>query len=514
LEAPFPCFFRIDGSERERVLTAWQQVIDGESVQLEVRVTEADDAVFWYRMAFHPVKNRRKRVLRVHCLMEDFTALRSDRKRLELLATTDEITGIANRALWYDRLKLTVKAVHRSPGTCIAVMTLDINQFKMYNDSLGQQGGDEILRQVASRLRKVVQDSDTLARLGGDEFGIILSLPIEEAEQTVDKVLRKLVNSMSKPFTIGDKNLCLSTATGIAFSPQHGEDPDTLVSHASSAMYRAKWNSVPFVIYEAGSTASAREQLQYSGQLHGALERNEFVLHYQPKIDAQNGQLSGAEALIRWQHPQEGMVQPLQFIPVAEQLGMIMPITEWVLTQALYESKDWSNGGQIIPVSINISARSFQSPGLLECIERALSDAGVNGSQLEIEITEGTLMLDLNQGAIILNKLKNLGVSIAIDDFGTGYSSLAYLKHLPINTLKIDQSFLENLQPDSQDAAIVRSIIELGHNLHCTVVAEGVEDQSVFTQLQHLGCDSVQGFHISKPLPCDGFTDWISNARH
>ena len=514
LEAPIPCFFRIDGSERERVLTAWQQVIDGESVQLEVRVTEADDKVFWYRIAFHPIKNRRKRVLRVHCLMEDYTALRSDRQRLEQLATTDEITGLANRALWYDRLTLAVKAVQRTPGTSIAVMTLDINQFKMYNDSLGQQGGDEILRQVADRLRKDVQDSDTLARLGGDEFGIILSLPLEEAEQAVDKVLLKLVDSMSKPFIVGDKNLCLSIATGIAFSPQHGNDPDTLVSHASSAMYRAKWNATPFVIYEAGSTPSAREQLQYSGQLHGALERNEFVLHYQPKIDTQNGQLSGAEALIRWHHPHDGMVQPLQFIPVAEQLGMIMPITEWVLTQALSESKHWSNNDQAIPVSINVSARSFQSPGLLDSIERALSDAGVKGSQLEIEITEGTLMLDLDQGASILHKLNELGVGIAIDDFGTGYSSLAYLKHLPINTLKIDQSFLENLQPNTQDAAIVRSIIELGHNLHCKVVAEGVEDQSVFTQLQQLGCDSAQGFHISKPLPCDGFTDWLSKARH
>jgi EAL domain-containing protein (putative c-di-GMP-specific phosphodiesterase class I) len=208
------------------------------------------------------------------------------------------------------------------------------------------------------------------------------------------------------------------------------------------------------------------------------------------------------------------MVLPQQFIPVAEQLGMIMPITDWVLTQALRECQQWSNNNQLVPVSINVSARSFQSPGLLKGIEKALSDAGVEGEQLEIEITEGTLMQDLDHGAEVLNQLSALGIGIAIDDFGTGYSSLAYLKRLPINTLKIDQSFLDHMQPDSQDAAIVRSIIDLGHNLQCKVVAEGVEEQSVLTQLQQLGCDSVQGFHISKPLPSDGFVDWVSKSHH
>ena len=513
LEAPIPCFFRIDGSERERVLTAWQQVIDGESVQLEVRVIEESENDSWFRLAFYPVKNRRGRVLRVHCLMEDVTASRSDRQRLEQLSTTDEITGLANRALWYDRLALATKAARRTPGASVVVMTLDINQFKMYNDSLGQMGGNEILRQVADRLRKVVRDSDTLARVGGDEFGIILSLT-GEAEQAAEKVARKLGDSMAKPFLVGDRNLCLSIATGIALFPQHGDNPDSLASHAGSAMYRAKWNSTPFVFYESGANSSAKQQLQYSGQLHGALEREEFVLHYQPKIDMLSRRLTGAEALIRWRHPQQGIVLPQQFIPVAEQLGMIMPITDWVLTQALRECQQWSNNNQLVPVSINVSARSFQSPGLLKRIEKALSDAGVEGKQLEIEITEGTLMQDLDQGAEVLNQLSALGIGIAIDDFGTGYSSLAYLKRLPITTLKIDQSFLGNMQPDSQDAAIVRSIIDLGHNLQCKVVAEGVEDQSVLMQLQQLGCDSVQGFHISKPLPSDGFVDWVSKSHH
>lgn len=512
LEAPIPCFFRIDGSERERVLTAWQQVIDGEAVQLEVHVTKENERR-WYRMAFYPVKNRRKRVLRVHCLMEDTTELHRDRQRLEQLLTTDEITGLANRTLWYDRLSLAISSTRRMPGVSVVVMLLDINQFKMYNDTLGQLGGNEILRQVAQRLRKIVRDSDTLARLGGDEFGIVLSLS-GSAEQAAEKVVQKLGDAMAEPFVSGGRNLCLSISTGIAIYPQHGEDADTLASHADSAMYRAKLNLLPFVFYATDGNSSARERLQYSGQLYGALDREEFVLHYQPKIDMHSGQLSGAEALIRWQHPQQGMVFPKQFIPLAEQLGMISPITDWVLARALYESKQWSGPGGRIPVAINVSARSFQSPGLLDSIERALHEAGVEGNQLEIEITEGMLMLDLDQGADILDKLSALGIGIAVDDFGTGYSSLAYLKNLPINTLKIDQSFLENLLPGSQDTAIVQSIIDLGHNLHCEVVAEGVEDQGVLTQLEQLGCDSVQGFHISKPLSSDGFTDWLSNTRH
>lgn len=512
LEAPIPCFFRIDGSDRERVLTAWQQVIDGESVELEVPVTLENER-YWYRMVFYPVKNRRKRVLRVHCLMEDSTELHRERQRLERLLTIDEITGLANRTLWYDRLAQAINITRRTSGASVVVMLLDINQFKMYNDTLGQLGGNEILRQLAQRLRKIVRDSDSLARLGGDEFGIILSLP-GSAEQAAEKVARKLGAAMAEPFVSGDRNLCLSISTGIAIYPQHGEDADTLASHADSAMYRAKLNSLPFVFYAPDGNASAREKLQYSGQLYGALDREEFVLHYQPKIDMHSGQLSGAEALIRWQHPQQGLVFPRQFIPVAEQLGMISPITDWVLARALYESQQWSGPDGQIPVSINVSARSFQSPGLLGSIERALHEAGVEGNRLEIEITEGMLMLDLDQGAALLDKLSALGIGIAVDDFGTGYSSLAYLKNLPINTLKIDQSFLENLLPGSQDTAIVRSIIDLGHNLHCKVVAEGVEDQGVLAQLEQLGCDSVQGFHISEPLSSDGFTDWLSNTSH
>ena len=514
LEAPIPCLYRVHGSERERVLTAWQQVIDGESVQLEVRLSPDGASECWFRLAFYPMANRRGRVLRVHCLMENVTDQHTDRERLEQLSTTDEVTGLANRALWYDRLGTALAVARRNPGSSVAVMMLDINQFKMYNDSLGHEAGDELLRQIARRLQKVLRDTDTLARLGGDEFGIVLSF-LQDAERAVERVASEVMNALSAPFSYQHRELCLSSAIGISIFPQHGDDAHILASHADSAMYRAKWNAAPYLFYESDAMASsASEHLQFSGQLHGALEREEFELHYQPKIDLVSGETCGVEALLRWQHPQQGLVLPKQFIPVAEQLGMITPITDWVLETALEHSKRWAVGDKPMPVSVNVSARSFQSPGLVSRIRQSLQRSGLQGESLEIEITEGTLMAELEEGARILDSLKELGVSIAIDDFGTGYSSLSYLSRLPIDTLKIDQSFLEGMDSNPRDAAVVRSIIELGHNLNCKVVAEGVEDEVVHSLLQSLGCDFVQGFHISKPLPNEGFGEWLSHAAH
>jgi diguanylate cyclase (GGDEF)-like protein len=509
MEAPIPCLYRIPSSERERVLTAWQQAIEGVSVQLELAVAPEEGSQNWFRMAFYPMANRRGRVLRVHCMMEDVTEMHSDRERLEQLSTRDEVTGLANRALWYDRLASALAVARRNPGASVGVMVLDINQFKMYNDSLGREAGDELLNQVGQRLRKVLRDSDTLARLGGDEFGIVLPM-VQDAERAAERVAREVVSSLDAPFTHQQKELCLSIAMGIAVYPQHGEDAHALAGHADSARYRAKWNKVPYLFYELESVESAAEHLQFSGQLHGALERQEFELYYQPKIDLVSGDIRGAEALLRWQHPQQGLVLPQRFIRVAEQLGMISPITDWVLDTALTQSKQWSRDRPPLPISINVSARSFQSPGLVGRIERALEKAGVEGSCLEVEVTEDTLMANLKQAARILSKLHDLGVSIAIDDFGVGCSSLSYLKTLPVDTLKIDRSFLQGMADNPKDAAVVRSIIELGHNLDCKVVAEGVEAEPVRIQLEELGCDLVQGFHISEPLPDIVFRDWLS----
>jgi diguanylate cyclase (GGDEF)-like protein len=449
----------------------------------------------------------------MHCILEDINYLISERKLLEQLATTDRLTNLPNRALWADHLNLALAASRRIPGSQVVVISLDINQFKMYNDTLGHDVGDILLRDVASRLNSIIRESDSLARLGGDQFGVLLQ-PANKARKATERVITQILDSFDVPFTYQDKQLCISLTMGISFFPDNGSSEDSLLTNAESAMQRAKRNGLPYQYFDPRNDVSPEEQLRYSGQIRTALDNNEFLLHYQPQIDIQTSRIIGAEALLRWEHPVEGTVMPHRIIPVAEQLGMITSITNWVLVTALRQCKQWSREGISIPVSVNVSARSFQNPRLLEKIEWALQEADVSGDCLEIEITEATLMQDLDHAAEVLNRLSESGVSIAIDDFGTGYSSLSYLKRLPIHTLKIDQSFIIDVGFDQQDVAIVRSIIDLGHNLGYKVVAEGVENSMAWDMLNKLGCDTAQGFHISKPLPEGHFSSWLSDAGH
>lgn len=511
LSVPIPTLSSILAEDQEIVLGGWQKALQGEVVEVEVRQQLEDSEPHWYRFQFSPLANRRGRVLRIHALMEDIDSVYVARKRLQQRSTTDEATGLANRALWYDRLGTALAHCRRHAGARLAVMILDINQFKMYNDTLGYAVGDDLLRQLAGRLQGLVRDTDTLARLDGDDFGIILPLE-QNASQAVERVAGEVLACFGHPFSLQDRELCLSGALGIALYPEHGEDAYSLLSHADSALQRAKRSGEPFLFYESTAESSPGEQLQFSGQLHHALERGEFELHYQPQIDIGSGRICGAEALLRWQHPQEGLVLPRRFIPLAEQLGMGAPITHWVLVTALQQCKRWGAAGIHMPVAINVSARAFQGMGLVEKVRSALEEAQVDGSCLEIEITEEILMADLERGAEVLRALHALGVAVAIDDFGTGYSSLAYLRHLPIQTLKIDRTFLSGMASSDQDLAIVRSIIDLGHNLGCKVVAEGVEDAAAWDLLQTLGCDAGQGYHISRPLPQQGFAHWLSDG--
>lgn len=511
-EPPLPTLSRILPEDQERVLTAWQTALQGEITQVEARQCLEDDAPRWYRFQFCPVANRRGRVLRIHALMENIDDSRASRERLQSSTTIDELTGLANRTLWHDRLNTALAACRRNTGAQLAVLVLDINQFKMYNDTLGREVGDDLLRQLAGRLSSLVRDSDTLARLDGDEFGIILPT-VQMAGKAAERVARQVLGCFEQPFSLQDRELCMSGALGIAVYPDHGEDADSLLSHADSAMQRAKRSGEAYLFYESSVDASPQEQLQFSGQLHSALEREEFELHYQPQIDLGSGRICAVEALLRWQHPNEGLVLPKRFIHLAEQLGMITPITNWVLVTALQECRRWNQDGVHTPVAINISTRSFQSPGLVDKVRWALEESGVDGSLLELEINEEALMADLERGAGVLNSLHELGVGVAIDDFGTGYSSLGYLRNLPIHTLKIDRSFLADMANHDQDVAIVRSIIDLGHNLGCKVVAEGVENAVAWDLLRDLGCDMVQGYHITRPLPRQGFDHWLSDSR-
>jgi diguanylate cyclase (GGDEF)-like protein len=512
LTAPFPCMAEIVQDDQQPLLSAWQDAVSmSSSSQVEVRGSLAGAAQHWYRISLYPALNRMGRPVLMHCVMEDINHEISERKQLEQLATTDRLTGLPNRALWADHLQHALAASRRVPGSQVVVISLDINQFKMYNDTLGRNVGDILLREVAQRLDSSVRESDSLARLGGDQFGILLQ-PVNNVQVATERVITQILDSFDIPFTHQDKQLCVSLTLGIACFPDDGTNDESLLANAESAMHRAKRNGLPYQYFDPINDVSPTDQLRYSGQIRSALDNDEFELLYQPQVDIHTGCITGAEALLRWSHPVEGIVMPQRIIPVAEQLGMITPLTDWVLVTALQQCRQWSFDGVHIPVSVNVSARSFQNPRLLEKIQWALTEANVDGDYLEIEITEATLMQDVERATEVLNRLSDSGVTIAIDDFGTGYSSLSYLKRLPIHTLKIDQSFIMDVAFDQQDVAIVRSIIDLGHNLGYKVVAEGVENSLAWDMLDTLGCDTAQGFHISRPLSDVHFSSWLTDG--
>jgi diguanylate cyclase (GGDEF)-like protein len=511
LDAPFPFLKSTRAEDQQLLLTAWQEAVNGNTSIREVRISLDGETEHWYRLALYPSLNHRGRAVQIHCLLEDINHAISERRQLEQLSTTDSLTHLPNRTLWVDHLSMALASSRRVPGSQVAVLSLDINHFKMYNDTLGRDIGDLLLQEIAERLRSVVRESDSLARLGGDQFGILLAA-VNDARTASERVITQVLDCFDAPFPCSGKQLCVSITMGAACFPDHGTSEQSLLTNAESAMYRAKRNSLPFQFFDPVSDVSPAEQLRHSGQIRGALDNNEFVLHYQPQVDLRTSRITGAEALLRWQHPLEGTVYPKRIIPVAEQLGMISPITDWVLVTALKQCKQWTCNGAMVPVSVNVSARSFQGPRLVEKIKWCLDDAGMTGDCLEIEITEATLMLDLERAADVLARLSDFGVSIAIDDFGTGYSSLSYLKRLPIHTLKIDQSFIIDVAFDQQDIAIVRSIIDLGHNLGYKVVAEGVESDMAWDMLNNLGCDSAQGFHVSHPLAEKHFASWLARS--
>lgn len=510
IENPIPCLSLVHPDDRVKLEAAWNQAMDGRTSETDIRLQPRNGEETWYQIKFYPSRQRR-RVTRIDGFMEDITRQHENLERLEHLATTDELTHLANRTLWHDRANQALAQARRDEHSSVVLMLLDLDHFKMINDTLGHQAGDELLRQVAERLRNLLRDSDTLARLGGDEFAVLMPA-VENPVKAGEQVAAKVLECFQTPYTYEGENLYFTTSIGIAHFPDHGADAETLLSRADIAMYRAKRNEQGFAFYEPGSESTSTRQMQFSAQLRHALERNEFELHYQPKVNIATHQLCGAEALLRWKHPDEGLVPPRGFIATAEQIGLMSPITNWVLITALRQCKAWQDAGIDIPVSVNLSTRTFQNPKLLERIEWAVQEAGVNSDCLEIEITEQTLMKDLDHGTEVLKRLKEMGVHVAIDDFGTGYSSLSRLRRLPLNTLKIDRSFLTEMAGHEDNPVIVRSIIDLGHNLGLQVLAEGVENDQAWKTLESLGCDAVQGYHVSQPLPGQSFSSWMKDG--
>ncbi|MGB8339737.1 MAG: EAL domain-containing protein [Burkholderiales bacterium] len=426
-------------------------------------------------------------------------------KEILRLAYEDSLTGLSNRAMFNDRLEEAVKLAKRK-GFPLSIFMLDLDRFKYVNDTLGHSVGDQVLKEVALRLRRLLRASDTLARLGGDEFAIIL--PSVDPER-VNTVAHKILRTLEAPIIIEDQPIDVSASIGIANYPEHGDDTHTLLRRADASMYAAKRNKTGFTIYNPGLDEHGREQLTLLGEIRNAVELNQLELYYQPKIDLKQARITAVEALVRWHHPERGFVPPNDFIPFAEQTGCIKLITRWVIDAAMKQCSVWHAQGLVLKVSINISARDLLDKDLLPNISAAIATYRIPAAFICFEVTESALMEDPLHARETLQQLHELGVNLSIDDYGTGYSSLAYIKKLAVDELKIDRAFVSGMDSDAQNSAIVRSTIELGHNLGMSVVAEGVETERELNELKRFGCDYAQGYWISKPLPVNLLMDWI-----
>jgi diguanylate cyclase (GGDEF)-like protein/PAS domain S-box-containing protein len=437
---------------------------------------------------------------------EDDTERTHAEEALRHQALHDPLTGLPNRALLHDRLTTSVNLARRTRQP-VALLVMDLDQFKEINDTLGHHTGDLLLEQVAQRLIALLRDCDTVARLGGDEFAVLLTTDADR--RGAARVARRIEQALDQPFLLRGVAVTTRGSIGIVVSPDHGEDAETLLQRADVAMYAAKRGALGHVVYAPEDDRSSVRRLSLVGELRHALEHDELVLHYQPQVDLRTGVVVGVEALARWQHPEDGLLPPSEFIEVAEVSGLIQPLTRWVIAETLLQTARWRADGLDVSVSANVSARNLYDPGLPAAIDAALRDAGIEPGALVLELTESQLVEDPSQVMTVLTIVSGMGVRLAIDDFGTGWSSLSNLTRLPIHQIKIDRSFVSRMLDGVDDAVIVRSIVDLGHNLGHAVVAEGVEDASVLAALRGLGCDQAQGNWLCPAVPPDELAAWV-----
>lgn len=481
-------------------------------LRLEYRIFRPDGEVRWIEERSTAVRDADGKLLRVDGVASDITERKRHELRAEYLATHDPLTNLANRNLLGDRLDQAISHARRT-DRILALLFLDLDRFKDYNDTFGHGFGDELIKLVATRLQAGVRGSDTVARQGGDEF-IILLTDLKAPDDATD-VAAKLLDTFSTPFIIGGRMLHVTASIGASIFPDDAPDASILLSNADMAMYRAKdegGNSFQF--YSREMTHKTMERVDIGNALSRALERHEFELFYQPKIDIKSGEMVGMEALIRWHHPEHGLIPPTRFIPVAEDTGMILAIGEWALATACVQNKAWQDALlHPLPVAVNLSPRQFSHEGLVRMVERQLEQSGLDARFLELEMTEGVMINDPVHALDILRGIRNLNVSLSLDDFGTGYSSLAYLQRFPFAKLKIDCSFVADITLNPSNAAITLAIIDIAHRLNLRVVAEGVETEAQLSYLRQHLCDEVQGFYFSKPLPAHEFEALIRDGK-
>jgi diguanylate cyclase (GGDEF)-like protein/PAS domain S-box-containing protein len=467
-----------------------------------------DGAMFWNDVYVSPVRDEDGEVTHFVSFMHDITAIKAYEIELHHQSTHDALTGLPNRVLLLDRLHQTMTHSERK-GHALWVVSIDLDRFKFTNSRLGHKGGDRLLQAVAERLQLALRPVDTVARIGGDEFALML-LPEQGALSPRADQVQRVLDCLAAPLLIDGQELFFTCSAGIAVYPDDSADPGALLERADIAMYRAKeMGGNNYQFYTPAMNEKLGERMLIEGALRSALERREFVLHYQPQVDTASGRIVGMEALIRWQHPELGMVAPNRFIPLAEETGLILPVGAWVLRTACQQLMAWRAAGgagrDSLRVAVNVSARQMAEPDFVQSVAAALAETGLPPACLELELTESQVMNDVEHAIAVMHELKKLGVKLAIDDFGTGYSSLAHLKRFAIDVLKIDQTFVRDLTVDPDDAAIVTTIIALAANLKLEVISEGVETLEQMAFLRQHGCRQMQGYYFSRPVPAAAF---------
>jgi diguanylate cyclase (GGDEF)-like protein/PAS domain S-box-containing protein len=478
---------------------------DSGGYEIEKRYIHTDGREIWAMVHVSCVRDSVGRPRYLIAQIQDVTESRGMRERLEHAAIHDPLTGLPNRALFLDRLNMALRRVGRN-GRQVAVAFLDLDRFKLVNDGLGHAAGDELLRAAAARLSQSLRAEDTVARFGGDEFTILWEL---DPGQDALAVTRRVLDELQRPFDVDGAPVFVTASAGVVVCNDTLSSASNILRDADSAMYVAKETGRARVeLFDGEGSAKALESLRVMSELHSAVSNGELVLHYQPIVDLSSGAVVALEALVRWQHPERGLLGPDQFISLAEESGLIVPLGAWVLQQACTQAARWhegarASGREALEMAVNLSPRQLVDPGFVECVSAALTASGIAPSTLSLEITESTLMRNERASAEALHSLRELGVRISIDDFGTGYSSLSYLKHFPIDSMKIDRTFVDGIGEEADDSVIASAVIALAHSLGLTAVAEGVETEIALEELRQLGCDRVQGFLLGRPQPVD-----------
>jgi diguanylate cyclase (GGDEF)-like protein/PAS domain S-box-containing protein len=524
-----PAFERITGHPAAETLgRPWSLLLGaepgtGEAAEVQAALRERregrallrgrrrDGVAFWGDLHVAPVRDDEGGVSHFVGVLNDVTDSHRYQQELEHQATHDSLTDLPNRNLLRDRIQQAAVFADRY-GHTVAVTFLDLDNFKLVNDSLGHAVGDQLLQRVAERLTQSLRATDTVARLGGDEFVLVLQYATRDQ---IPSHLQRLLHAIATPFAIEGREVYVSFSVGVAVYPEDGRDPDTLLRNADAAMYQAKAQGRNnFQFFTADLNVQASERLDIATELRRALEREELLLHFQPQVELATGRVVGAEALVRWQHPARGLVPPGKFIPVAEETGLIGAVGEWVLRNAAAQSRAWRREGlPPVVVAVNLSARQFRDTKLADKVRAVLEEMELTPKSLELELTEGSLMHNPEEAAGTLGRLKEAGYRLAIDDFGTGYSSLSYLQRFPLDKLKIDAAFVRELPGSADSVAIVLAVISMGHSLGLKVIAEGAETAQQVEFLREHGCDEVQGYYFARPMSAPEFTAWVRARR-